>query len=85
MVDSTTTDQFPRELAHRSNHGIEVSLLWNTRTNQLIVFVSDEKAGDSFSMEVESNHALDAFDQPYAYAASRGIGYRTERPEAVYT
>ena len=84
MVHSTTIDPVLKELAYRLNDGIEVSLLWDTRTNHLIVRVGDQKAGDSFRFVVESDRALDAFEHPYAYAAARGVHYRTGVHEAAY-
>jgi hypothetical protein len=57
-----------RELDRRSNDGIDVTLLWNPRTNQVFVAVADERDGESFELEVDPANALDAFRHPYAYA-----------------
>ena len=65
---TTTPDIDVRELDHRSGDGIDVWLLWNTRTNRVTVSVHDERLGDSFELEVSGGEALDAFQHPYAYA-----------------
>jgi hypothetical protein len=63
------------ELDHRSNDGLEVSLLWEAETNRVTVTVFDAKSGDYFDLEVDPAQALDAFHHPYAYAASRGVDF----------
>ena len=63
------------ELDHRSNDGLEVTLLWEAETNRVTVNVFDAKSGDDFDIEVDPTEALDAFHHPYAYAASRGVHY----------
>jgi hypothetical protein len=63
------------ELDHRSNDGLEVTLLWEAETNRVTVNVFDAKSGDDFVIEVDPTQALDAFHHPYAYAASRGVHF----------
>jgi hypothetical protein len=63
------------ELDHRSNDGLEVTLLWEAETNRVTVTVFDAKSGDDFDVEVDPTEALDAFHHPYPYAASRGIHF----------
>jgi hypothetical protein len=63
----TTTNL--KELATRESDGVEVSLYWNPAGNDLFVFVSDEKTGVRFEIEVGSRSALDVFNHPYAYAS----------------
>jgi hypothetical protein len=58
-----------RELAARDNDGIRVRLLWHPQRNAVIVSVEDDRAGDRFHLAVASDHALDAFYHPFAYAA----------------
>ena len=60
-----------RELSHRMSDGIEVSLRWNSETNQVLVTVTEDQLGASFMFEVAAEDALDAFHHPYAYAAHR--------------
>jgi hypothetical protein len=67
-VMGTTFEIGVRELDRRSNDGIDVTLLWSPRTNQVFVAVVDERDGESFELEVDPANALDAFRHPYAYA-----------------
>jgi hypothetical protein len=64
----TTSEIGIRELDRRSHDGIDVTLLWNSRTNRLLVVVEDERNGDSFSFDADAADALEAFRHPYAYA-----------------
>ena len=64
-----------RELDHRSNEGLEVTLLWQPETNRVSVTVFDAKTGDNFDLDVDHADAMDAFHHPYAYAASRGLHF----------
>jgi hypothetical protein len=65
---TTITDQAIRELDHRVSDGIDVWLLWNSRTNQVSVMVVDGRTGEQFELPVAPADALDAFHHPYAYA-----------------
>ena len=69
----TPTEFTVRELDHRVNDGIDVSLLWNARTNQIAVAVRDERSGEAFEVCVAGGRALDAFRHPYAYAHAAPI------------
>jgi hypothetical protein len=66
----TTTITRRTELAHRSGHGVDVYLFWNEPSTRVTVGVLDARTADSFELEVDGRHALDAFNHPYAYAAS---------------
>jgi hypothetical protein len=59
-----------RELAHRTNDGIEVTLLWSEATDQVTIAVLDTRSGDALEFDVDGGAALDAFNHPYAYAAA---------------
>jgi hypothetical protein len=64
----------PRELDHRCNDRIDVSLLWDERHDRVTVAVADHKTGARFQIEVrDGERALDVFHHPFAYAALRGI------------
>jgi len=65
---SRTSDLGIRELDHRNDNGIDVTLLWNPRTNGLLVAVEDARVDESFRLHVDAAHASDAFHHPYAYA-----------------
>jgi hypothetical protein len=56
-----------RELDHRRSDGIDVRLLWNSRSNQVSIAVEDHHSGETFALEVPGAHARDAFTHPYAY------------------
>jgi hypothetical protein len=60
------------ELDHRASNGVAVWLLWNRENNAVSVVVSDDGADDTFTLDVAPDQALDAFNHPYAYAASHG-------------
>ena len=64
-----------RELDHRGADGIEVSLLWRSLTNSVLVAVVDDATGAQFEFDVDAADALDAFRHPYAYA--RGAEHET--------
>lgn len=62
-----------RELAARQSDGVEVRLLWDEQSDEVCVVVADVLEGASFEVPVEPEHALDAFNHPYGYAALRGL------------
>lgn len=68
-----------RELAHRSNDGIDVTLFWHPDTNELTVCVCDQRRGAYFEIEPEPNDALDAFYHPYSYASLTCVHYEDDR------
>jgi hypothetical protein len=66
-----------KELAHRSNDGLDVALVWDRATDNLAVTVLDERSGAAFELVVETgSEALDAFRHPFAHAAWRGVDYK---------
>ena len=65
-----------RELDHRSSDGIDVRLLWNSRTNRVSVAVEDHRSDETFVIEVPGDEAREAFAHPYAYI-------RGDRDEAL--
>jgi hypothetical protein len=68
-----------RELAHRANDGIDVTLFWHPDTDELTVCVSDQRRGAYFEIEPEANRALDAFYHPYSYASLSCVHYEDDR------
>jgi hypothetical protein len=60
-----------RELHHRNGGGIDVTLLWDPRTDGVYVAVFDERTSDWFWIQVDGSDALDAFYHPYAYEHPR--------------
>jgi hypothetical protein len=75
VATTDATHQPYRELAHRVNSGVEVVLFWHEPTDELTVTVSDERTGAYFELAADPERALDVFNHPYAYAASRGVAY----------
>ena len=67
-----------RELAYRTNDGVEVVLFWHEATDQLTVTVSDTRSGAYFELGAALDEALAVFNHPYAYAAFRGLAYDEE-------
>ena len=69
-----TTIELPerRELAHRTNDGIDVTLFWSKAPNRVTISVFHARSPTALEFEVDGADALDAFNHPYAYAATRG-------------
>jgi hypothetical protein len=65
-------------LASRNNAGIQVLLLWAADTNSVAVAVHDDSTDDEFELLIEPETSpMNVYEHPYAYAARRGIDYRT--------
>ena len=68
------SDNIPRELHHRSNAGIQVSLWWSPAAGQTWVTVREVHTDAAFILPVlAGERARDVFDHPYAYAARRRV------------
>jgi hypothetical protein len=74
-----------RELDYRESGGVAIALLWDRRTDELTVTVTDTSSGDAFELTVDSQVALDAFRHPYAYAAWSGVQFLAPAPELALT
>ena len=57
-----------KELASRNQNGLEVTLLWDSRSDEVSVEVIDQLDDSGFSLSIAGHLALDAFHHPYAYA-----------------
>jgi hypothetical protein len=68
---TTTACPDRRELAHRTGDGIEVTLLWSKPSTRVTIAVLDSHSDETLEFEVDGAAALDAFNHPYAYAATR--------------
>ena len=64
------TDMEFRELAHRSSNGVDVTLSWHAETDELLVWVYDERRDVYFKIHPERDFALDVYYHPYAH-----VGY----------
>ena len=73
MSAMTAHAQPLRELDHRHNSGIDVTLFWDPDHERLLVCVCDAHSGDYFVLLAEYAQALAAFHHPYGYAAREGI------------
>ena len=62
-----------RELAHRTSDGIEVTLFWTRATNTVAIALLDTRSGEGLEFDVAGSAALDAFNHPYAYAATERV------------
>ena len=58
-----------RELASRSNDGLEVILAWSKRDgrDEVVVSVTDHREGAYFEIPAEPAHALDVYYHPFAF------------------
>ena len=59
-----------RELAHRSNDGIDVWLYWEKVGDVLTLELHDAKDDEYFALEVPRDRAMDAFRHPFVYLAA---------------
>ncbi len=66
----TDIDTQFRELARRSNNGVNVTLSWHAETDELLVCVYDERSDVYFEIHPEREFALDVYYHPYA-----NVGY----------
>ena len=79
MTKQSTTTR--TELANRSNDGVEVTLVW-TRSDgidELVVCVSDIRAGAYFEIPAEPARALDVYYHPFAYREFSTLDYEDSR------
>jgi hypothetical protein len=67
-MTTETPDKGVRELDRRSQDGIDVRLLWNSVTDQVLLTVHDARTDESFELPVAPADAAFAFRHPYAYA-----------------
>jgi hypothetical protein len=56
-----------RELAHRADSDVEVSLRWRRIDNSLTLLLLEVATGVEFEFSIPPDDALDAFNHPYAY------------------
>ena len=60
------------ELAHRRNDGIDVTMSWDSASDQVTVAVADRKQDARFEIVVgPGERAMDVFHHPFAYRAVR--------------
>ena len=59
-----------RELAQRRSANLEITLLWNRRSRRVWISILDLTNDEQFATRVPPEHALDAFNHPYAYLSA---------------
>ena len=74
FVNQDAVPAVTRELDRRTSDGIEVALLWNPGTDQVVISVVDGRGGGSLRFEVAARDALEAFHHPYAFAPTGDRG-----------
>ncbi len=69
------------ELAHRSNDGLDVTLVWvrGTGPDEAVVCVCDWREGAYFEIPAEPYLALDVYHHPFAYRDFSSVDYRDGR------
>jgi hypothetical protein len=79
MTVTALTPFRQRELAHRENDRIEVTLYWRPATDELTICVCDHRRGAYFEVRPEPHLALDVFYHPYSYFSASDVHYEDER------
>jgi hypothetical protein len=74
---TTTESNERRELAHRAANGIHVRMFWSKPANRVTIEAYDSRADEMIEFEVEPDAALEAFNHPYGYAATRRVRITT--------
>ena len=74
----TPTRKRTRELAERTSSGTLVRLCWRQGTRELWVEVWEPEFDVTIVIPAEPEQALEAFQHPYAYAATHGVIPRAE-------
>jgi hypothetical protein len=79
-----TTVEVPerRELAHRTNDGIDVTLFWSKSPNRVTISVFHARSATALEFDVDGADALNAFNHPYAYATT-GTARHIATPRGV--
>jgi hypothetical protein len=79
MAEQSTTMR--AELANRSSDGVEVTLVWAQRegVDEVVVCVSDSRAGAYFEIPAEPARALDVYYHPFAYRDLSTVDYQDDR------
>jgi hypothetical protein len=72
-------DPGPRELAHRSDYGLEVTMLWHPARDELTVWGSDHRTGARFEIRPQRHLALEVYYHPYRYVTRSDISYEDYR------
>ena len=73
--------QIRTELAHRSNAGMDVRLLWvqSGGEDKAVICVCDKREGAYFEIPTEGYLALDIYHHPFAYRDFSTVDYQDDR------
>jgi hypothetical protein len=63
------------DLATRESGTLHVTLLWSPGDEFVTISVRDPGIGEPFDLVVAARDALEVYNHPFAYAASRGVEY----------
>ena len=66
----TTLPNDMRQLAQRRSANLEVTLLWNRQSRRVWISIHDLANDEQYAARVPPEHALDAFNHPYAYLSA---------------
>ena len=69
-AEAPPTRERIRELAERTTNGTVMRLLWLQGTRELWVEIHEPELDITIVIPAEPEHALEAFNHPYAYAAA---------------
>ena len=58
-----------RELAHRVNGGLDITLYWRAHDNSTSIDIYQPTTGETISFAVRPDRALEAFHHPFAHLA----------------
>jgi hypothetical protein len=67
---ATTLAHDVRELAQRRSADLEITLLWCRRLRRVWISILDLASDEQYAARVSPEHALDAFNHPYAYLSA---------------
>ncbi|MGZ4392724.1 MAG: hypothetical protein ACXVRK_11495 [Gaiellaceae bacterium] len=68
------------ELAHRSSHGLDVTLVWirRDREDMAVVCVCDAREGAYFEIPTEPYLALEVYYHPFAYRDFSSVDFEND-------
>jgi hypothetical protein len=85
-MTTSSPDTSLRELASRTNDGIDVQLLWRPADDAVLLHLEDHKLDLCFTQEVDCAEAMHAFAHPFAYVDETSLcGRASSRYETPTT
>jgi len=71
MNITALTSAARRELAHRVNDGLEITLYWHPDDNRTSIDIHQAATEETISFPVPADRALDAFHHPFVHLAEQ--------------